>query len=502
MINLLRIGAGMCVVLFFFGFFRNSGNYSETPYAQHDRPNILFIYTDDQAPWAMSLAGQDQLHTPHMDRIGQEGAYFSNFFTPTPVCSPARASLLTSRYGTETGITDWIKTHNRGLSLAGPEPDHGLDPAFVTWPELLQQAGYATGLVGKWHLGELDKFHPTRQGYDYFMGFRGGGTKVTNPTLEREGTQREIKGFTTEILTNHALDFIKAHQEELFLLSLHYRAPHSPWLPLAEEDWEPYKDLTIQFPHPDYPDLDKSKLRKGTREYFGSVASVDRQIGRILNLLDSLQLSENTIVVFTSDHGYNMGHNGMWRKGNGQWILTNPPAGTENIPEPQRPNMYDNSLRVPTVIRWPAKIKSGTVVKETISTLDWYPSLLAMADVDKPDTITTHGRNFLPLLLNQKIPDWNNDFYAQYSTHHQSLTEMRMYRTSGWKLLRDFKNPERDELYYLKQDPEETTNLIKEEKYQQVIQQLHEKIIAKMHETNDPVVNRTIRQTRFNRKSP
>ena len=162
-------------------------------------PNILFIFTDDQAPWALGLSGHPHAKTPHMDRLFREGAYLVNAFTTTPVCSPSRASLMASRYGTELGITDWINPRN--------EPKHGLDPKTVTWPKLLSDAGYRTGLIGKWHLGTLDKFHPTKFGFQYFMGFRSGGSTPSDPTLEVNGKQKKLKGLLPDILTDVAIKF-------------------------------------------------------------------------------------------------------------------------------------------------------------------------------------------------------------------------------------------------------------------------------------------------------
>ncbi len=131
------------------------------------RPNVLFIVTDDQAEWAMSCSGHPDAKTPNLDRIAREGVRLTNCFTPTPVCSPSRVAILTSRYGTEVGILDWLNPNK--------EPERGLDPKTPAWPRLLAAAGYRTGLIGKWHLGLKDEFHPSVFGYQYFMGFRGGG---------------------------------------------------------------------------------------------------------------------------------------------------------------------------------------------------------------------------------------------------------------------------------------------------------------------------------------
>ncbi len=184
-------------------------------------PNIVFILADDHAAWAWGTSGNEQIATPNMDRIAREGARLPNAFVATPVCSPARAELMTSRYSTELGITDWINATWEAPHLLHPlEPDLGLDPSTVTWTEVLDAAGYATGLFGKWHLGMLDQFHPTRTGYDEFFGFRDGGTSPTDPILEEDGEPKAFKGFTTDIITDHALGFISEHRGEPFMLSV------------------------------------------------------------------------------------------------------------------------------------------------------------------------------------------------------------------------------------------------------------------------------------------
>ena len=446
------------------------------------RPNVLFVYTDDQGPWTVGVSGNPQAKTPHMDRLFREGAYLVNAFTCTPVCSPSRASLLTSRYGSELGITDWINP--------GKEPELGLDPKRVTWPEVLAEAGYTNGLVGKWHLGVPDRFHPTKAGYHYFMGFREGGTKVKGATLEVDGAPKQFSGFTVNVLTDHAMEFIRRNKDHPFALSVHYRAPHAPWLPLPDEDWAPFKDLDAKIPNPDYPNLKVERMKRVMREYLGSVTSVDRNLGRMLGLLDELDLAQRTVVIFSSDHGYNVAHHGVQYKGNAIWMVTKPPPATEFVPRQRRPNMWDTSIRAPTAVRWPGRVKPGTVVTETTSNLDWYPTILAMAGVEVPKGVTIRGRNILPLLLGQKIADWDNDFYAEYSMHHGAETHMRMYRTPKWKLVRDFRDPVRDELYSLEKDPAETTNLIHDpsDEVQQVIRTLHAKIVARMRQIDDPAL--------------
>ena len=446
------------------------------------KPNVVFILTDDQAPWALGLSGHPHADTPHLDKLFKQGMWLKKAYVVTPVCSPSRTSLMTSRYGSELGVTDWIHPRN--------EPDLGLNPKTVTWTEAMQSAGYRTGLVGKWHLGVPDKFHPTKTGFDYFMGFRTGGNKVIRPTLEVNGKDQQVDGYTYDILTDDALRFIDRNKDRAFLLCLHYRAPHTAWLPQPDSDRKPFENLDPKIPNPDFPNLDVERVKRMTRDYLGSVKGIDRNVGRVLKHLDQLQLAENTIVVFTSDHGYSMGHNGIWHKGNGHWALKPaPPVTNPNIPRNQRPNMYDNSIFVPTAIRWPGKIAPNSALDLPVANLDWYPTLLNLTGVPLPKGETIRGRDITPALLGKDI-EWPDVCYGEYSTHHQSKTHMRMIRTSNWKLVRDFLNPERDELFDLKNDPAESRNVIGQKKNAAVVRELHTQILTRMRAVKDPVLNK------------
>lgn len=465
----------------------------------NDRPNILFVYTDDQAPWGFGASGYSQAHTPNIDRLASEGANLTNSFVTTPVCSPARASIMTSRYASEYGILDFIPHPNH--KLYDPQHQIGLDPESITFAEVLQSSGYTTGLVGKWHLGdwtvtEEKKYHPTNHGYDYFMGLTGGGTKTENPPLEKAGTVSQFTGLTVDILTDHALEFVEDNRQTPFLLCLNYRAPHGKWLPVAEEDWAPYKDIDPEIPNPDFKGLDVKRVKRMTREYLASISGVDRNLGRMLQLLDELKLTQNTIVIFTSDHGFNMGHNGIYHKGNGFWITKPYPQGTVNVPARYRPNMYDNSLKVPAIVKWPNVIKPGTVITDISTSLDWYPTLVDMAGAKLPKEHLVRGRSILPLLKDETPSDWNQDYYGEYSMINYAQAYMRCYRTPKWKLVRDFLNPERDEFYDLTNDPEESHNLIhsKSQQLLRLIKKFDVRIRSHIEQNGDQVLT-TIPQT-------
>jgi len=289
-----------------------------------EKPNILFIMTDDQGPWAFGAAPDLNARTPNIDRLVAQGARLKNYFVTTPVCSPSRAALITSRYATEVGVPDYL----RGKA----QPPWSATP-FAFWPRILAHAGYQTALIGKWHLGYQDEYHPTKFGYREFAGFRVGGETSKDPNVEIDGKVRQVKGYTPDILTDLSIDFVRRNHDQPFLLSLHFWAPHAntkdftpdgdrTWLPLSDADWNRFKDTDPVIPDPDYPKLDIPRLKRMTREYLASIAAVDRNLGRLLAVLEELEITRNTVVIFTSDNGYNMGHNGIWHKGNGRWILT------------------------------------------------------------------------------------------------------------------------------------------------------------------------------------
>lgn len=494
-LNYFKVLPTLSLALFLMGCEQFSGLVgSQTSLNDVEAPNILFIYTDDQAPWALGRSGNKQALTPNLDKLASQGMYLPNAYATTPVCTPSRAGLLTSQYGYELGLDDWINTTAK--SLTGNQPDLGLEQKFETWPEVLQRAGYTTGLIGKWHLGYQPQHHPTQHGYQEFVGFVGGGTTPENPLLDINGEVKRQTGLTTDILTDHAVNFIQKHKSKRFALSLHYRAPHYQFLPVAPEDEAPYLDMDMKLPHPNYPDLDTQRAKQLMREYLSSVRGIDRNLGRIMAALEQLNLVNNTMVVFSSDHGYNIGFNGIWHKGNGFWLLNNKTQSTKNVPSGQRPNLYDPSLKVPTIVRWPNVIKANSENVSTMPNLDWFPTLVRIARTKaSPDNII-RGKDFVPALLDENTI-LSTNYYAAYTTQHQSVTGMRMYSNGQYKLLRDFKNEGRDEFYDLSQDPEETTNLLVQEqvqlteKQQSIIAQFDKAILNKMRITADPLFELT-----------
>ena len=305
------------------------------------RPNILFVMTDDQGPWAMTNAGNPDADTPAMDRLAAEGAKLVNFFTTTPVCSPSRVGFLASRYGSEVGITDWIMRAAPGTrdesQLADPSLPTSRNGRFGT-------LAYRTGLVGKWHLGTQDRYLPAHFGYDFFYGFREGGAKVVNPELEHNGVIREEEGLTTDLLTDKALDFLKesAGSGQPFVLSLHYRAPHAPWKPVAEADEALGRIVRRCRRIRDCRTL--SRALDSTGKVPGERGGGGPNLRRVLALLDETGLAL-ILPAFTSDHGYNVGHHGLIHKV--EWIVDDA-GGTHR----RRRRICSTSMQLPTIVRW------------------------------------------------------------------------------------------------------------------------------------------------------
>lgn len=472
-------------------------------------PNIVFIYSDDQAAWAFGASGNRDARTPHMDRLAAEGMVMENAFSVTPVCSPARAGLLTGQYASRHRILDFIPPPQHAWYR--PDRPVGLDPETPSFPRILAAAGYDTALIGKFHLGDWTndpqrRFHPTRFGYRLFTGLTGGGTKPRNPELEKNGEIKSFNGLTDDILTDEAIAFLEssaaAGSRPPFLLSLHFRAPHHEWLPVADEDWQAYRNLNPTLPQPDFPDLDTPRVKKMMREYLAATTGMDRNLGRVMAALDRLGLAAETVVIFTSDHGYNMGHNGIWHKGNGLWATRKLPPATAHVERRYRPNLYDPSLRVPAIVRWPGVVAPGSRSARTTSNLDWFPTLLDIARTSAPDGHTPDGRSLAPILRGDPPDDWSDNLYLEYSMLNYGRAYLRGYRTREWKLVLDLMDPTRNELYHLAKDPAENHNLFSSSREDAAAarRDLRQQIIARMTSLDDPLLD--YGQGHFSRPKP
>lgn len=431
-------------------------------------PNIVAIVTDDQSAWSLSCYGGKNLATPRLDRLAAEGARFTRAFVNSPVCSPSRFTYLTGRWPSESPIADWL--------TAGQASKFGLTRKFPTWPEILRENGYHTALVGKWHLGSRKEFQPSANGFDAFDGNLAGGWRPKNPTfVDEANTSREIEGDSVEIVTDLAIRNLAAAKEGPLALLVHYREPHAPYVPMPDEDMVATSDMDPAIP--DYPKLPVAMTKRLTREYLTAVRALDRNIGRLLDAIEKQGIADNTIVIFTSDHGYNIGHHGLRFKGNGYWLA----EGKKGC----RPNMFDTSLKVPLIIRWPGVVVPGTVVDAPTANIDMLPSVLGMLDLAKPKKLIHHGLDFSPWLRGEMPTKWRDAIFGQYTMVNDAKHSMRSIRTDDWKLIVHYHARGSDELYDLKNDPGESTNLYADPAHAATREQLLHRLSVWMESIHD-----------------
>lgn len=457
------------------------------------QPNIIFIVADDMAHWTLSHKGSPNSDTPELDKIAKQGALLNNCFSSSAVCCPSRASLISGRYPSEAGLTD----------LIGLVDSEGLDLTVKTLPEVLKSNGYSTIMVGKWHLGEKEEYLPNQRGYDTFTGFPVGGMQSLSPKILVEGKWQVAEGeYTPDLLADYSMKYIKEYDPAItgkpFFLSLHFWAPHAnvsfpegmepkyngrSWLPMKNEDMEKWDDMVIKLPEPDFPNLDVPKTIRMVKEYHSSVHSVDRNVGRLMEFIKQLGIEENTIVIFTSDHGYMLGQHGLWHKGNGRW-LTIDEKDPKGVYGNVRLNLYEHSMHVPCMIRYPKLIKPNTIINNLISDVDFFPTILEMTRINKPKDLLLRGKNFYPLLLGNRMKNTREEHFAQYG-------KLRAYRANDWKLIVDFSDFQRHELYNLKEDKEEHINLFYSSDKNGIKkkEESEKLLLQRMKEINDPLLN-------------
>lgn len=447
------------------------------PLRAAEKLNLISIVTDDQAAWSLGCYGNKESRTPNMDRLAQEGARFANAFTVTPVCSPSRATFMTGRWGTQVAVTDYLAPNEERAGV-------GLGPGSIIWPAVLRQNGWATAHIGKWHLGQMPHNHPTKLGYDYFFGFLGGGNTPMNPVYDLPDGKKTLQGYGADLMTDDAMRWIGARGGKPFVMTIHYREPHLAYKPVPPEDSSPFENLDPTVPM--LKGLDIPQVKGWTRDYYAAIHSVDRNLGRLFAFLEREKLWNKTIISFVSDHGYNIGHHMIHTKGNGFWV-----AG--GVSGPKRPNMWDTSMRIPWMIRWPGVIKAGTVIEQPVQTLDTFKSMLGMLGVAAPAAAQAGGLDFTPLLRGENVA-WREEIFGQYDLHNTGLSYMRMIRTTRWKFVKHYHENMMDELYDLKNDPGETRNLISgrqglKKEIGAALRELRAKLIAWQKSIDDPVLS-------------
>ena len=436
------------------------------------RPNVLFILSDDQGPWAMRCAGNAEIITPSLDAIAASGIRFTDFFCTSPVCSPARASLLTGEIPSRHGVHDWIRAGNMGAQRI----DYLEGQPLIT--DLAAAAGYRCALVGKWHLGASDVPRP---GYVRWYAHQSGMSPYYHAPMVDEREPVVVPGYLTDDLTDHALAFLagEAARDEPFWLSLNYTAPHYPWIDSHPREYtELYADCEFSAcpqepPHPftahGNPATDEGfrRPRESLTGYYASMTAMDAGIGRVLQAIDAQGLRSSTLVIFMSDNGMNCGHHGIWGKGNGT--------------RPQ--NMYDTSVKVPCLFAQPGRI-APRVSDALLSAYDVFPTLVDYLGLDEAQPRARPGRSFRALLEGGAAPAGRDVVvYDEYGP-------VRMVRARDWKYVH--RHPDGPhELYDLARDPGERSNLVDVASAQPKVRELHARLAAWFAQHVDPAIDGT-----------
>lgn len=457
------------------------------------RPNIIFIMSDDHAAHAIGAYGSRINATPHLDRLATGGMRLDNCFCTNAICAPSRASILTGTH-----------THINGVTTLGSK----LDGRQETFPKLLQAAGYQTAIVGKWHLGHGGDHDPT--GFDYWNVLPGQGL-YHDPEFIDGGTYRKYEGYVTDIITDLALDWLgQRDRERPFCLLVHHKAPHRPWEPDARYA-DLYEDIDIPEPSTfddDYrnraqaasaarmrvdrdltatdlkqpvpegltPEAEKRwKYQRYIKDYLRCVAAIDDNVGRLLDYLDAEQLTDDTIVIYTSDQGFFLGDHGWYDKR----------------------FMYEESLRMPFLIRYPRAISPGTVNANIVTNLDFAPTFLDFAGLPTPTAF--QGASLRPLLGGATPPDWQTALYYRYWMHLGDHYVYAHYgiRTQRYKLIYYYadalgqpatidepKEPEW-ELFDLERDPHELHSVFHDPAYADIVGELRAELRRLQEEAGD-----------------
>ncbi|WP_020529674.1 arylsulfatase [Flexithrix dorotheae] len=397
--------------IFFISFLISSCK-EEVKTTEAKKPNVIIILTDDQAWGDLSINGNQNLKTPNIDKLGQEGAAFNNFYVCS-VCSPTRAELLTGRYNFRSGI----------YSTGGGGERMDMDETTIA--DIFKQAGYATAAYGKWHNGMQYPYHPNARGFDDFYGFCSGHWgDYFSPMLEHNGEIVKGDGFLIDDFTNHGLDFMEKNKDNPFLLYLPFNTPHTPFQ-APDRNWDKFKNKEInQLEEPRNEDIVE------TRAALAMCENIDENVGRIISKTKELGIDDNTIVLFFSDNGP------ARKRWNGGMLG-------------KKGSTHEGGIRSPLLMKWPASIKPGKLVEQVTSVTDLLPTLMEMCGINFQTEKQLDGISVKPTILDEKA-EWEdryifNDFQKKSSVRNQN------YRLA-----------ENDGLYNITEDRNQTKDLSEE----------------------------------------
>ncbi len=417
-------------------------------WAAPDRPNVLLIMTDDQGYADLGAKGNPTIRTPHLNRLAHQSVEVESFYV-SPVCAPTRASLMTGRYNYRTGVTDTY------LGRAMMHADE------VTLAEMLREAGYRTGIFGKWHLGDCYPMRPGDQGFEESLVHTGGGlcqpagppdNSYFDPSLLHNGQRVKTQGYCSDVYTDAALRFIAKHRNEPLFIYLPFNCPHGPYQ-VAEKYSRPYEDLNMK--PDDFPVVENGhaleSIPKNTAAVYGMVENIDENLGRLFDALDGFGLARNTIVIFLTDNGPN---GPRYR------------AGMKAF----KGSVYEGGVRTCFFVRWPARLEAGRKVERIAAHVDVVPTLLEACAVAPPDGVKLDGRSILPLLEGREVEWPDRTLYFQWHRGDAPVAYQRFAaRGRDYKLLHAGNvapgaAPETIpfELYDMRTDPLETRDVASE----------------------------------------
>jgi len=465
MTNLLKI---IVTILWFFAI---------KPGFAANNLNLIILVPDDHARRAMGAYGDSQVVTPNLDLLAEQGVRFDNAYAAAPVCSPSRAAMLSGQYPSQVGVSDFFMLNDNYNK-------EGMNQEVIIWPQILQDNGYKTGLIGKWHLGELEQYQPQNRGFDYFVHYNQ-DLAPFDPLLNVNGTLKKIEGHTSEIFTNYAVEFLRENKNNKFALTVAFREPQMPWNQIPEVDKK-----AVEHTDPVVPvreGIDQAWLKEITRENYAAIHALDRAIGVILTELDDLGLRKNTVVIYIGDHGMLIGHHGYFGRGAVGVIAGNSVVGYENIA-----NLYDEAIKIPFIIRAPVLIESGQEVEVPVSNVDIFPSILSALEIKTPENLNLMGIDLIQI-LDEKNKIQSRPIFAQYAMRNFGNSDLRMVRSGKWKLIKRFnlkaKTELIDELYDLEADPNEEINLIQQMSYKSIYEKLDRLIHSWMISIDDPLLS-------------
>jgi arylsulfatase A-like enzyme len=408
------------------------------------KPNIVFLYADDMGFGDLGCFGNQEVKTPHLDRMASEGMRLTDFHVTAPICCPSRSGFLTGRYPQRNGLftnirNDMVNYGHRYSRLeyaTSPEMTQGLDPREVTIAQALKRAGYTTGVVGKWDSGRDDPYLPLQRGFDFFYGFANTGIDYWTherygvPSMFRGNQLIKEKGYATELFRREVLRLIDENKNRPFFLYVPFNAPHGP---------SNFEKTGPQAPE-EYIRLYGDPPGTARMRYLANITCLDAAAGAILQRLKQQGLDDNTLVIFATDNGAtSIGRNKPFRGWKGE--------------------MYEGGIRVPCIARWPGRIRPGGSSDEFTSTLDMLPTFLGLAGAQPPPNVKLDGFDILPVLTQGAVSPRKEQFWE--------LRGARAARVDDWKWILETKRGELPldnapgELYDLSADPGEQRDFAK-----------------------------------------